>query len=96
MLKARIFSVRADENFMLIRADELTRTLSANEKLELEIQARLDQNPGIDIKHIQFSSLAVVPKNASWQTTNTEIEWEIEKSVPLIYECPKIRLQRSR
>lgn len=85
-MKVKIFSVRADENFSVIRAGEETRRLAANEKLERDIQAFLDQNPKVQIKHIQFSSIAIVPKTASWDTTNSDIVWEIEKSVLIIYD----------
>jgi hypothetical protein len=85
-VKVKVFSVQADEAFRAIRVGDETGRLSANDKLEQEIQAFLDQNPGIEIKHVQFSSVAIVPKNASWDTTNAHIDWEIEKSVLIIYE----------
>lgn len=85
-MKVKVFSANADEAFRAIRIGDETRYMSANEWLEREIQAFLDGNPGIEIKHLQFSSVAIVPKNASWGTTNTDIEWEIEKSVLIIYE----------
>lgn len=85
-MKVKILSVRADENFGTILAGEEALGLSANEKLEQEIQTFLDQNPSIKIQHVQFSSLAIIPKTASWGTTNTDIEWEIEKSVLIIYD----------
>lgn len=86
-MKVKIFSVRADEGFRAIRAGDETRRLSANEKLEQEIQGFLDDNPRVEIKHLQFSSVAIVPKTASWETTNADIDWEIEKSVLIIYEA---------
>lgn len=82
----KVFSVRADEAFRAIRVGDETGRLSANEKLEQEMQVFLDQNPGIQIKHVQFSSVAIVPKTAAWDTTNADIDWEIEKSVLIIYE----------
>lgn len=85
-MKVKLFSVRADEAFRAIRVGDETGRLSANDRLEQEIQAFLDQNPGIEIKHLQFSSVAIVPKTAAWDTTNADIDWEIEKSVLLIYE----------
>lgn len=87
LVKVKIFSVQADEGVRLIRAGEETRRLSANEKLEQEIQAFLDENQKIEIKHLQFSSVAIVPKTASWDTTNSDIDWEIEKSVLILYEA---------
>lgn len=86
-MRTKIFSVRADEDFRTIRAGAESHGLPANEKLEQEIQAFLDENPKIEIKHLQFSSVAIVPKTASWGTTNSDIEWEIEKSVLIIYEA---------
>ena len=85
-MKVKVFSVRADEGFRAIRIGDETGRVSANEKLEQEMQAFLDQNPGIQIKHVQFSSVAIVPKTAAWDTTNADIDWEIEKSVLIIYE----------
>ncbi len=85
-MRVKIFSVRADEDFSAIRIGEQTRQSSANEKLELDIQAFLDENPNARIVHIQFSSVAIVPRNASWGTTNTDIEWEIEKSVLVVFD----------
>jgi len=46
-VKVKVFSVRADEAFRAIRVGDETGRLSANEKLEQEMQAFLDQNPGI-------------------------------------------------
>lgn len=85
-MKVKVFSVRADEAFRAVRVGEETGRLSANEKLEREIQAFFDQNSGIQIKHVQFSSVAIVPKTAAGDTTNADIDWEIEKSVLIIYE----------
>ncbi len=85
-MKVKVFSVRADEAFRAIRVGNETGRFSANEKLEQEIQAFLDQNPGIRITHVQFSSVAIVPKTAAWDTTNADIDWEIEKAVLIIYE----------
>ncbi len=80
-MKIKIFSVRADENFRAIRVGNETRKLSANEYLEDKIQKFLDENPKIQIKHVQFSTVAIIPKTASWSTTNADIDWEMEKSV---------------
>lgn len=85
-MKVKVFSVRADERFVAIRYGDETDRLWANDKLEREIQTFLDQNPEIQIKHVQFSSVAIVPKTTSWDTTYADIAWEIEKSVLLIYE----------
>ena len=85
-MRVKIFSVQADEAFGAIGVREHPGYLSANDKLEQEIQAFLDQNPNIEIKHLQFSSIAIVPRTASWGTTNSDIDWEIEKSVLLLYE----------
>lgn len=86
VVKVKIFSVQADGAFRAIRVGEHTGYLSANDKLEQEIQAFLDQDPKIEIKHLQFSSTAIVPTTASWGTTNSNIDWEIEKSVLILYE----------
>ena len=80
-MKVKIFSVRADESFQAIRMGDKTRRFSANEFLEGEIQKFLDDNPKAQVKHIQFQSIAIVPKTASWNTANTDIDWEMEKSV---------------
>lgn len=85
-MRIKIFSVRSDENFRAIRIGDDTRRFSANEYLEREIQQFLDQNPKVQIKHVQFSSTAIVPKTAAWNTTNADIDWEIEKSVLILYE----------
>lgn len=85
-MKVKVFSAQADEAFRAIRVGDETGRMSANETLERDIQAFLDDNPGIEIKHLQFSSVAIVPKNASWNTTNTDSDWEIEKSALIIYE----------
>jgi hypothetical protein len=86
IVKVKLLSVQADEAFRAIRVGDETGRMSANEKLERQIQTFLDENTGIEIKHLQFSSVAIVPKNATWGTTNTHIDWEIEKSVLIIYE----------
>lgn len=78
-MKVKIFSVRADENFKAIRAGDETGSPSANEYLERKIQKFLDENPKIQIKHVQFTTVAIVPKTASWDTTNADIDWEMEK-----------------
>ena len=85
-MRVKIFSVRADENFKAIRIGENTRRLSANEYLEREIQQFLDQHPNMRIQHVQFSTIAIIPKTAAWHTTNTGIDWEMEKSVLVFFE----------
>lgn len=85
-MKVKIFSVRADENFRAIRVGDETRKLLANEYLEGLIQKFLDGNPKVQIKHIQFTTVAIIPKTASWNTTNTNIDWEMEKSVLILFE----------
>jgi hypothetical protein len=86
-LRVKIFSVRADEDFKAIRIGEDTRRLSANEYLEREIQQFLDQPPNMHIQHVQFSTIAIIPKTAAWHTTNTDIDWEMEKSVLVFFEA---------
>ena len=85
-MKIKIFSVRADENFQVTRAGDKTLKISANESLEREIQRFLDDNPKAQVKHVQFQSVAIVPKTADWNTTNTDIGWEMEKSVLILFE----------
>ncbi|MBI4686562.1 MAG: hypothetical protein HY756_02110 [Nitrospirae bacterium] len=85
-MKIKIISVRADSNFRAIRIGDQSFKLSANEHLEKEIQLFLDQNPEIEIAHIQYSTIPIIPKTASWETTNSEINWEIEKSVIIIFD----------
>jgi hypothetical protein len=80
-LESQNFSVRADENFQAIRIGEDTRRRYANEYLEREIQRFLDQHPNIRIQHVQFSTIAIIPKTATWQTTNAGIDWKMEKAV---------------
>jgi len=71
-MEVKIFSARADENFQAIRVGDKNRRISANEFLEdEEIQKVLDDNPRVQIKHVQFQSVAIVPKTADWNTTNT-------------------------
>ncbi len=85
-MKVGIFSVRADEDFKAVRIGEETRRLSVNEYLEREIQKVLDQNPEVQVKHVQFSTVSIIPKTAGWNTTNADIDWEIEKSVLILFE----------
>jgi hypothetical protein len=85
-LKVKIFLVRADENFKAIWIGEDTRRFSANEYLEREIQQFLAQHPTLRIRHVQFSTIAIIPKTAAWHTTNTDIDWEMEKSVLVFFE----------
>jgi len=63
-----------------------TRFFSANEFREGEIQKLLNDNPKAQVKHVQFQSIAIIPKTANWNTTNTDIGWEMEKSVILFEE----------
>lgn len=86
-MRVKIFSVRADEDFKAIRIGEDTRRLSANEYLKREIQQFLDQPPNMHIQHVQFSTIAIIPKTAAWHTTNTDIDWEMEKSVLVFFEA---------
>jgi hypothetical protein len=72
-MKVKIFSVRADNGLRAIRVGDETRRFSANEYLEREIQRFLDDNPKIQIKHVQFTTVAIIPKTASWSTTNADI-----------------------
>lgn len=86
MTKIKIFSVHANEDFSAIRIGNETRTISANEYLEREIQKFLDESPQIEIKYLQYSSTPIIPKTASWNTTNSPIDWEIEKCVIVLYQ----------
>jgi len=85
-MKVKIFSVRADNNFRAKRVGDDTRRYSANEFLEREIQKFLDDNPKVQIKHVQFQTIAIVPKTAAWNTMNVDIDWEMEKSVLILFE----------
>lgn len=85
-MKVKLFSVQADENFYAVRVGNETRKLSANEYLEDKIQKFLDENPKVQIKHVQFGTVAIIPKTASWSTTNADIDWETEKSVLILYD----------
>ena len=85
-MKVKIFSVRADENCKAIRIGGETKCPSANEYLEHTIQKFLDENPKVQIKHVQFTTVAIIPKTASWDTTNADINWEMEKSVLILFE----------
>ena len=85
-MKVKIFSVHADEGFRAIRVGDETRKLSANEYLEREIQKFLDEHPKSQIKHVQFANIAIVPKTADWNTTNADIDWEMEESVLILFE----------
>ncbi|NWG01689.1 MAG: hypothetical protein HXY44_02385 [Syntrophaceae bacterium] len=78
-MKVKIYSERADENFRAIRVGDKTRRFFANEIPEGQIQKFLDENPKVKIKHDQFQSIAIVPKTADWNTTSTDIHWEMEK-----------------
>jgi len=73
-MKVKIFSVRADENFRAIKVRDKSRRFSANEILEGEIQKFLDDNPKAQVKHVQFQSIAIVPKTPDWNTSNTDID----------------------
>lgn len=85
-MKIKIFSARADESFRAIRIGEESHRVSANDYLEREIQKFLDHNPKVQVKHIQFSCIPLAPRTPAWDTTNSEIPWEIEKSVLILYE----------
>jgi hypothetical protein len=85
-MTAKIFSVLADQDFRAIRIGNNTGRLSANEYLQQEIQKFVDEDPKIQIRHVQFATVSIIPKTASWHTTNTDIDWEIEKSVLILYE----------
>lgn len=85
-MKAKIISVSANSDFMAIRIGQRSRSISADEYLESELQHFLDDHPDIDLKHVEYSSICVVPKMPSWDTTNSDVDWEIEKSVLLFFE----------
>jgi len=85
-MKVKIFSVRADENFKASRIGDETKCPFANEYLEHTIQKFPDENPKVQIKHVQFTSVAIIHKTASWDTTNADINWEMEKSVLILFE----------
>lgn len=85
-MKVKIFSVHANEHFRAIRLGDKSRTLSANAFLEGEIQKFLDDNPKVQVKHVQFQSITIIPKTAAWNTTNVNIDWEMEKSVLILFE----------
>lgn len=85
-MKVKVFSTRTNENFEAIRIGDETRMLSANECMEHEIQNFLDENPEIQIKQVQFDTVAIVPKMAAWNMTNADIDWEMEKSVLILFE----------
>jgi hypothetical protein len=52
----------------------LRELLSANEYLEGEIQKFPDEKPKVQIKHVQFSTVPIIPRTASWSTTNADID----------------------
>jgi len=80
-MKVMISSVRADQNFRAIRVGDDTGRISANEYLQGEIQEFLGEDPKTQIRHVQFATVSIIPKSASWDTTNAEVDWEIEKSM---------------
>jgi hypothetical protein len=49
-----------------------------------EIQKFLGDNPKAQVKHVQFHFIAIVPKTARWNRSNTDIDWEMEKSVLIL------------
>jgi hypothetical protein len=65
---------------------EQTRRFSANEFLESEIQKFLDDNPKIQVKHVQFQSIAIVPMTADWNMNRSHIYWKMEKPLLLLFE----------
>ena len=85
-MKAKILSVRDDADFRSITIGDESRKLSANQYLEREIQNFLDAHPGIQVRQLHFAAVPIVPRTAPWDTTNSDIEWEIEKSVLILYE----------
>ena len=85
-MKVKIFSVHADQDFHAIRVGEQTCRLSANDYLEDQIQHFLDEHPQLQLRQVQFSSVPIVPKTTSWDTTNVDIPWEIEKSVLVFFD----------
>jgi len=38
------------------------------------------------MKHVQFSAVFIILKTTAWDTTNADIDWEIEKSVLIFFE----------
>ena len=85
-MNIKIFSVHADSDFRAIRIGDKSFKFSANEYLESEIQSFFEQNPNIEIKSIQYFATPIIPKTVDWQTTNCDIDWEIEKCVIILYE----------
>ena len=85
-MRIKIFTVEADTDFRVLFVGEETRKLTANEYLEREAQKFLDENPNIEVKHIQYTSTQIIPKTAAWDTTNVDIDWIIEKTLILLYE----------
>jgi hypothetical protein len=63
-MKAKMFSVRADQDFRAIRIGDDTGRLSANEYVQPEIQTFLDEDPKIQIRHVQFATVSLIPKTA--------------------------------
>jgi hypothetical protein len=88
-LRVKIFSVRAYENFKVIRIGEDTRRLSTTTYVECEIQQFLDQHPNMYIRHVAFSTMVIIPQRAVWHPTNRDIEemqddasWKMARRVP--------------
>jgi len=88
-MNIKFFTVHADSDFRVIRVGDKTLKLSANEYLENEINNFLNQNPDVEIKSIQYFATPIIPKTASWETTNSDIDWEIEKCIIILYEKSK-------
>jgi hypothetical protein len=57
-MKVKIFSVRANQDFRAIRIGDDTGRRSANEYLQQEIQKFLDEDPKIQIRHVQFATVS--------------------------------------
>jgi len=62
-MKAKILSVLADQGSRAIRIGNNTGRLSANEYSEQEIKKFLDENSKTQIRHVQFATVSIIPKD---------------------------------
>lgn len=82
-MKVKLFSAIADEDFRALYTPSDLPGMSANDYLEHQIQVFLDGHPNVAVRHLQYFATAIPGKRVS--------DWEIEKSVILLYDDPPLR-----
>lgn len=79
-MRFKIFTVIADESFMVLYAGPETRTMTADSYLEHIVQSFLDDHPGIAITHVQYATSPIIFGSSIENSTG-----QIEKTLILFY-----------